>query len=106
MTDAEELEILQQFVGSAHHAAWLSRIRKRLIEFIAAMLGAAPESPELHEAHRKVRLLLDLLVEERLDTIDLQVLSTQAASQFETALPQRVDYAERVREMRDDASTL
>lgn len=101
MTEAE-LKIIQEFTGSAPHAVFLKLQREALISDLALLIGLPVNDAQLQPIHQRIRMRIELLVESRLDTIDAQVLSLQAVSQFETGLPTRVDYVDN---QRADASS-
>lgn len=92
-----DLKVLAQWVGSSQHGEVLTYLRGELIKGIAHLLSLPPHDPGLAEAHLKVKLRLELLVDLRLDTIDAQVLSSEAVSRFESQLPSRIDYLDNLR---------
>lgn len=106
MPTESDLKVLQDFVGSSHHQVLLAHVRQKLHALIAGILGEPINSPRITELQAKAKLTLEILTELRLDTIDLDVLSAESVSQFESSLPQRADFTERYREMRDDSQAL
>lgn len=98
-----DLKALQDFVGSIHHQEILNLIRQRLAVQIAAFLGEQWDERRMRDLHAKAHTYLEVLAELRLDTIDLDVYSSQVVAQFESQLPQRADYAERLRQSGDQA---
>ena len=106
MTDEQAIEILKTWVGGREHEAVVQHYRTKLITLVKALVDEPPLSPNILQLHANLRLHLEAMVEMRLDNVDSLGLSTQAVAQFESALPQRADYLETLRQQRDDASSL
>src|SRR5262245_26387414 len=91
------LEILQQWVGSPQHSEVIIHLRGELIKAVVTLLLLPTYDSGIPVAHARVKLRLELLVDLRLHTIDAQVLSKDAVSQFESQLPGRIDYVDQLR---------
>lgn len=102
MTQEERLKALQAFHGTPQHEAILDTIRGMLTGAVAALLQPGWVVEDKRAAHTKATALLELLIDLRLDKIDVEVLSQGAVSQIESLLPNRIqlteEYLESIRE--------
>lgn len=103
----ENMEALQAFHGTPQHQAILDYIRKELVSEIASFLSDA-WSPEMQAIHLRAKTLLSLLVNLRLDNVDVRALSKGVVSQFESLLPSRIElrrqYEESLSERPEDGT--
>lgn len=94
MTHEQRLAALQHFQGSPQHEAILDTLRSMLTGAVASLLEPTWNAERQQAAHVRATTLLSMLIDLRLDKIDVEVLSQGAVSQIESLLPTRVQLSE------------